>query len=82
MRYFVIPAVSSKKTRRYLFFLDGKWVLIIGFINSDPVSDIQRDVKYMIGTFDGEKFIPESSGLLDYGKDFYAVQSAEIGRAS
>ena len=58
-----------------LFFLDGKWVLIIGFINSDPVSDIQRDVKYMIGTFDGEKFIPESSGLLDYGKDFYAVQT-------
>ena len=57
------------------FFLDGKWVLIIGFINSDPVSDIQRDVKYMIGTFDGEKFIRESSDLLDYGKDFYAVQT-------
>ena len=58
-----------------LFFLDGKWVLIIGFINRDPVSDIQRDVKYMIGTFDGKKFIPETSGLLDYGKDFYAVQT-------
>lgn len=62
-----------------LFFLDEKWVLLVGFINTDPVSDIQRDVRYIIGTFDGERFVPESAGLLDYGKDFYAVQTFLYG---
>lgn len=57
------------------FLLDGKWVLLVGFINKDrsPI----RDVKYLIGSFDGKTFTPEHSGLLDEGKDFYATQTVE-----
>lgn len=57
------------------FFLDGFWVLIVGYLNRNrsPV----RDVKYLVGSFDGREFVPVSSGLVDEGKDFYATQSME-----
>lgn len=57
------------------FLLGGKWVLLVGFINKDRTP--QRDVKYIVGSFDGKTFLPESSGFLDEGKDFYATQTME-----
>jgi beta-fructofuranosidase len=45
------------------FELDGKWVLIVS-----P----HRRVEYFVGTFDGQKFTPEKSGLLDHSDNFYA----------
>lgn len=59
------------------FFLDGKWVVIAGFHNAEMKSPNLRDVRYYIGSFDGKNFKVESTGLLDYGYDFYAFQSFE-----
>ncbi|WP_428769131.1 glycoside hydrolase family 32 protein [Treponema sp. HNW] len=57
------------------FLLDGKWVLIVGFINENARIKEPRDVKYLTGEFNGTTFKTEHSGLLDYGKDFYAPQT-------
>jgi levanase/fructan beta-fructosidase len=55
-----------------LFELDGKWVLIIstnpGGLHGGSGS------RYLIGTFNGKEFIPESKvKFLDYGPDYYAT---------
>lgn len=61
-----------------LFFLDGKYVLTVGFIYSKQESRGQRrDTKYYIGRIEDGKLLVESEGIYDYGKDFYAVQSFE-----
>lgn len=60
-----------------VYEIDGKFVLVVGFVNK-PGEDNRpkrRDSRYYIGEFKGGKFEIESSGLLDYGKDYYAVQS-------
>lgn len=63
------------------FFLDGQYVLLVGYIYTFPPADSRRDTKYYIGSFDGTAFIPHSEGLVDYGKDFYAAQTmAHEGR--
>lgn len=59
------------------FFLDGKWVVIAGFHNAVMKTPNLRDVRYYIGSFDGKSFKAETTGLLDYGYDFYAFQSFE-----
>ncbi|MDX1950593.1 MAG: glycoside hydrolase family 32 protein [Verrucomicrobiota bacterium] len=53
------------------FELDGKWVLIIS-----P----HREVEYFVGSFDGETFRSEKSGLLDVSGNFYAPNSLVDGR--
>ena len=56
------------------FPLDGKYVLIAGYINADP-TDAVRDTCYYIGDYADGAFVPEAQGILDYGKDFYGVQT-------
>lgn len=62
------------------FELNGRWVLLVGFINSSSATDRtpQRDVCYFIGDFDGSIFSIDSRGILDQGKDYYAVQTFEL----
>jgi beta-fructofuranosidase len=61
------------------YFLDGNWVLTAGYISGEEISDrslaIKRDVCYYLGSFNGKKFVPVKKGLLDFGRDYYAVQS-------
>lgn len=59
------------------FCLDGQYVLIAGFIYADSASPLRRDTRYYIGDFDGKTFTAVTCGLVDYGKDFYAMQSME-----
>jgi sucrose-6-phosphate hydrolase SacC (GH32 family) len=49
---------------------DGKWVLLVS-VND---SGIQKAV-YFVGTFADDRFVPETSGELDLGLDFYATQT-------
>jgi beta-fructofuranosidase len=55
-----------------LFPLGGKYVLIVSPMNMDGVKNL-----YMIGEMDfaAGRFIPESSGIIDDGPDFYAAQT-------
>ena len=56
--------------------VDGKMVLLVGYHNRPGKTDqVRRDVVYYIGHMEDYRFVCESRGLLDYGKDFYATQS-------
>lgn len=52
-----------------LFPLGDKWVLLFSRM------DETRSVQFVIGDFDGERFIPESFQQPEVGTDFYAAQS-------
>ena len=54
--------------------VDGKDVLLVGYHNRPGSGQIRRDVVYYIGHVEKYRFICETKGLLDWGKDFYAVQ--------
>ena len=56
------------------FCLDGKYVLIAGYINSDA-GNRERDTLYYIGSYEDGVFSIENQGLMDYGRDFYAPQT-------
>lgn len=59
-----------------LFCLNGKYVLTAGFMYAHPQdAGKRRDTKYYIGQMEQGRFVTESEGIYDYGKDFYAVQS-------
>ncbi|WP_270169501.1 glycoside hydrolase family 32 protein [Paenibacillus sp. SYP-B4298] len=63
-----------------LFRIGDKDVLVVSVMPCDPEfqQSVENHTLYMIGELDYEngRFLPESSGLLDYGSTFYAPQSA------
>lgn len=63
-----------------LFRIGDKDVLVVSVMPCDPEyqQSVENHTLYMIGKLDYENghFLPESSGLLDYGSTFYAPQSA------
>lgn len=59
------------------FELDGVYVLIAGYLYRDTSRTDLRDTLYYIGTYENGSFTPESWGLVDHGKDFYAPQTFE-----
>ena len=52
-----------------LFPLDGRWVLLFSRM------DGARRVQFIVGTFDGEHFKPETFVQPETGPDFYAAQT-------
>ena len=56
---------------------DKRWVLVVSINPGGPAGG--SGVQYFIGQFDGTRFVNENSPdrvlWVDYGKDFYAVQS-------
>lgn len=62
------------------FHLDGKWVLVMGFVgHTDPESGRHNLLYALVGDFAEDRFVPDNSELqlLDFGTDFYAMQSFE-----
>lgn len=60
------------------FPLDGKWVLVMGFVgHTDPESGRHNLLYALVGEFEDDRFVPdrEEMQLLDFGTDFYAMQS-------
>jgi sucrose-6-phosphate hydrolase SacC (GH32 family) len=49
-----------------LIQVDGRWVLLVS---------TNGGVHYFVGAYDGNKFSPSSSGVLDAGPHFYAAQA-------
>ena len=65
------------------FPLDGHWVLIAGFVGYTEVETGRHNLLYAaVGSFEGGVFIPYSDELqeLDFGTDYYAMQSFWDGR--
>lgn len=64
------------------FPIDGKWVLIMGFVgHRDPDSGRHNLLYGLVGDFVEDRFISDSDAmqLLDFGSDFYAMQSFATG---
>ncbi|WP_432256407.1 glycoside hydrolase family 32 protein [Limimaricola sp. AA108-03] len=62
------------------FQLGGKWVLVMGFVgHTDPTSGRHNLLFALVGEFNDDCFVPDSEELqlLDFGTDFYAMQSFE-----
>lgn len=60
------------------FPLEGKWVLVMGFVGHvEPTSRRHNLLYAAIGDFAGDRFIPDMPELqlLDFGTDYYAMQS-------
>lgn len=60
------------------FFVDGHWVLIVGFVGFNEAETGRHNLLYAaVGDFRGGVFVPHSDELqeLDFGTDFYAMQS-------
>lgn len=60
------------------FELDGKWVLIMGFVGHTEPDTGRHNLLYaLIGDFKGDRFTPDRGDLqlLDFGTDYYAMQS-------
>lgn len=60
------------------FPLDGKWVLLMGFVGLTEAATGRHNLLYaQVGSFENDTFTPESSELqvVDFGTDFYALQS-------
>ncbi|WP_053240022.1 GH32 C-terminal domain-containing protein [Pleomorphomonas koreensis] len=60
------------------FPLNGKWILLMGFVGLTEASTGRHNLLYaLVGNFVNDAFIPESVELqvLDFGTDFYALQS-------
>ena len=60
-----------------LFPLRDKWVLLYSKIEPED-----RHVEFLVGKFDGERFVPDSAQQPEMGPQFYAAQTflAEDGR--
>ena len=55
-------------------------MLIVGFVGyTDPETGRHNLLYAQTGSFDGARFVPDGGGLqeLDFGTDFYAMQSFE-----
>lgn len=60
------------------FPIGGKWVVIMGFVgHKDPESGRHNLLYGLVGDFINDRFVPSSDKLqvLDFGTDFYAMQS-------
>jgi beta-fructofuranosidase len=64
------------------FPLDGKWVMIMGFVGyTEPESGRHNLLFALVGDFQDDLFVPDRHDLqmLDFGTDFYAMQSFRAG---
>lgn len=64
------------------FPLGGKWVMVMGFVGyTEPTTGRHNLLFALVGDFTGDRFIPNSDQLqaLDFGTDFYAMQSFRAG---
>ena len=62
------------------FPLDGKWVLIMGFVgHTEPETGRHNLLYALVGDFINDEFVPtgDELQLLDFGTDYYAMQSFE-----
>ena len=62
------------------FPLGGKWVLIMGFVgHTEPETGRHNLLYASVGDFVGDRFVPDRDDLqlLDFGTDYYAMQSFE-----
>lgn len=62
------------------FPLDGKWVMVMGFVGyTEPATGRHNLLFALVGDFKGDSFVPDADQLqiLDFGTDFYAMQSFE-----
>ena len=62
------------------FKLKDKWVLVMGFVGHTEPDTGRHNLLYaLVGDFVEDQFVPASSNLqlLDFGTDFYAMQSFE-----
>ncbi|OAP35057.1 beta-fructofuranosidase [Sinorhizobium glycinis] len=60
------------------FELDGRFVLVMGFVGyTEPTTGRHNLLYAQVGTFDDDRFMPLTPALqeLDFGTDFYAMQS-------
>ncbi len=62
------------------FPLDGKWVMVMGFVGyTEPATGRHNLLFARVGEFKGDRFVPDIDELqiLDFGTDYYAMQSVE-----
>jgi beta-fructofuranosidase len=62
------------------FPLGGKWVLIMGFVGHTEPGTGRHNLLYaLVGEFVNDRFLPDGENLqlLDFGTDYYAMQSFE-----
>ncbi len=60
------------------FPLDGKWVMVMSFVGyTEPTSGRHNLLYALVGEFRDDRFVPDTGELqlLDFGSDFYAMQS-------
>ncbi len=60
------------------FPLGGKWVMVMGFVGyTEPVSGRHNLLFALVGDFRDDTFVPDADQMqvLDFGTDFYAMQS-------
>jgi beta-fructofuranosidase len=60
------------------FLLDGKWVMVMGFVGYTEPSTGRHNLLFaLVGDFMDDRFVPDTDELqvLDFGTDFYAMQS-------
>jgi len=60
------------------FPLDGRWVLVMGLVGyTEPSSGRHNLLLALVGDFIGDRFVPHTGDpqILDFGTDFYALQS-------
>ncbi len=61
-----------------IFELDGKWVLVMGFVGHTEPDTGRHNLLYaLVGEFIDDQFVPhrDELQLLDFGTDYYAMQS-------
>ncbi|WP_132313754.1 glycoside hydrolase family 32 protein [Martelella mediterranea] len=64
------------------FRIGDKWVLIMGFVgHNDPATGRHNLLYALTGDFADDRFVPDDDAfqLLDFGTDFYALQSFSAG---
>lgn len=62
------------------FQLEDKWILVMGFVGHIEPTTRRHNLLYaLIGEFTNDRFVPDTSELqlLDFGTDYYAMQSFE-----
>lgn len=84
---FVAPKHYAKQGARSIecpdfFELDGYCVLIMGFVGFiEPETGRHNTLYALVGDFNNDQFVPHGDlQLLDFGTDFYAMQSFDDGK--
>lgn len=74
------PGVSAFECPDF-FELDGRFVLTVSLMDHVDANGRRNGVRYYVGDFRDGRLITERSGLVDFGTNFYALQSfARAGR--